>query len=121
MIEVSEWILDSRQIFLEVCRKAHRFWPGGLGNTKVCRSALSERQSTLEGFDSDLHADGLTPNLYRRKHKDAETISKMPCVFLSTGTTGLAVNIRRVYEVDVAPYQRSLGKGELGFVNRADM
>jgi hypothetical protein len=26
-----------------------------------------------------------------------------------------------VYEVDIAPYQRSLGKGELGFVYRADM
>lgn len=44
-----------------------------------------------------------------------------PCRFVSTGTTGLAVNIRRVYEVDIAPYQRSLGKGELGFVYRADM
>jgi hypothetical protein len=31
------------------------------------------------------------------------------------------VNIRRVYEVDVAPYQRSLGKGELGFIYWADM
>jgi hypothetical protein len=90
-------------------------------NTKACRSALTARQSTFEGFGSDLHAGGLTPNLYRRKHRDAETFSKMPCVFLSTGTTGLAVNIRRVYEVDVAPYQRSLGKGELGFVYRADM